>query len=150
MATESTPLLKGCVITMPKDASLPMCGDLMKGLSLEELMPFDNDPWWQNMRRITMTLFWTVLFVILTAACIIAVTEHNQGHCSAKSNVIKRQIVQGLLSPNGTSSTATHLVNTASVMLALWRTALTTNYSSTINLKYVCPYIIILKIIGTL
>ncbi|XP_073820044.1 uncharacterized protein [Musca autumnalis] len=44
-------------------------------LSLAELLPFQDDPWWQKFRVILFLLFWIVLFLTLIAACLIAYME---------------------------------------------------------------------------
>ncbi|XP_036324274.1 uncharacterized protein LOC118737687 [Rhagoletis pomonella] len=61
--------------------------DFSAGLSLQELLPFVDDPWWQKLRR---TLFGTcvlVFWLILFTACTLAYMQHDQ-QCSTIIDVV--------------------------------------------------------------
>ncbi|XP_053945861.1 uncharacterized protein LOC128855182 [Anastrepha ludens] len=46
--------------------------DFSAGLSLEELLPFVDDPWWQKLRRTIFCTFCLVFWLILITACTMA------------------------------------------------------------------------------
>lgn len=46
-------------------------------LTLEELLPFIDDPWWQKLRRTLFCTFCLVFWLILFTACTLAYMEHS-------------------------------------------------------------------------
>lgn len=57
-------------------------------LTLEELMHYQDDPWWKCVRRTLMISFWLALIAIFAASCIIVFLEDKQ-HCAIKINPTK-------------------------------------------------------------
>lgn len=101
MATETTRLLNGCVINMPKENDDELfVGNLTKGLSLEELMPFDSDPWWKNVRKTFFLSYWATVIVIFAWACIISIYQH--GSCASYRN---QMINSNMTSTGGVNGT---------------------------------------------
>lgn len=47
-------------------------------LSHLEILKYQNDPWWQNLRRGLLISFWAMICVMMVAACCIAVLAHGQ------------------------------------------------------------------------
>lgn len=47
-------------------------------LSLEELLPFIDDPWWQKLRRTLFCTFCLVFWLILFTGCTLAYMERNK------------------------------------------------------------------------
>ncbi|XP_055389251.1 uncharacterized protein LOC129618491 [Condylostylus longicornis] len=81
MADEKTPLLKGIVINIPlpdKEINNNIFSfDTTKSLTLEELLRYQSDPWWQNLRKACLIIFWTFLFVIFSLACILIILQYD-------------------------------------------------------------------------
>ncbi|CAD6992609.1 uncharacterized protein LOC101457649 [Ceratitis capitata] len=53
-------------------------GDFSASLSLEELLPFVDDPWWQKLRRTLFCTFWLVFWLILITACTLAYMQNDK------------------------------------------------------------------------
>lgn len=49
------------------------------GLSLEDLLPYQNDPFWMNVRRATMILFWAAMLLMIFITCMITAVESERG-----------------------------------------------------------------------
>ncbi|XP_049303177.1 uncharacterized protein LOC109579805 [Bactrocera dorsalis] len=52
--------------------------DFSAGLTLEELLPFIDDPWWQKLRRTLFCTFCLVFWLILFTGCTLAYMERNK------------------------------------------------------------------------
>lgn len=55
------------------------------GLTLDELLPYQNDPLWLSVRRAIMILFWAGLIVMLTLTFMISAVEYDQ-RCKGKGS----------------------------------------------------------------
>uniref|UniRef100_A0A1I8MAR8 Solute carrier family 3 member 2 N-terminal domain-containing protein n=1 Tax=Musca domestica TaxID=7370 RepID=A0A1I8MAR8_MUSDO len=55
-------------------------------LTLAELLPFQDDPWWQKFRLILFFLFWLIFLFTLITACLIAYLEVDGTSCPAISS----------------------------------------------------------------
>ncbi|XP_018784283.1 PREDICTED: uncharacterized protein LOC108966022 isoform X2 [Bactrocera latifrons] len=52
--------------------------DFSASLTLEELLPFINDSWWQKLRRTLFCTFCLVFWLILFTGCMLAYMERNK------------------------------------------------------------------------
>ncbi|XP_011189125.2 uncharacterized protein LOC105216365 [Zeugodacus cucurbitae] len=52
--------------------------DFSASLTLEELLPFIDDPWWQKLRRTLFCTFCLVFWLILFTGCTLAYMERNK------------------------------------------------------------------------
>ncbi|XP_014087957.2 uncharacterized protein [Bactrocera oleae] len=59
-------------------ASILAEDDFSASLSLEELLPFIDDPWWQKLRRTLFCTFCLVFWLILFTGCTLAYMERNK------------------------------------------------------------------------
>ncbi|XP_017857093.1 PREDICTED: uncharacterized protein LOC108609828 [Drosophila arizonae] len=57
--------------------------DFSYGLSLEELLPFGWDPWWQKARRLCSVCLWLVFVLTLFAALALAYNHDTATICPA-------------------------------------------------------------------
>ncbi|XP_023176832.2 uncharacterized protein LOC111603476 [Drosophila hydei] len=55
--------------------------DYSYGLSLEELLPFSWDPWWQKARRLCFACFWLTFTLTLLAALALAYYPDTASSC---------------------------------------------------------------------
>ncbi|XP_055851757.1 uncharacterized protein LOC129916021 [Episyrphus balteatus] len=93
MATETTRLLltSEYVVDISNGADCYESLDeshKLKSLSLEELLPFQDDPWWQNVRRTFFFSFWITVIITFSSACILSVLQH--GSCAAMKHELPK------------------------------------------------------------
>uniref|UniRef100_A0A1A9X0A0 Solute carrier family 3 member 2 N-terminal domain-containing protein n=1 Tax=Glossina brevipalpis TaxID=37001 RepID=A0A1A9X0A0_9MUSC len=50
-------------------------------LTLDELLVFKDDPWWQKIRLILFHTFWLILIITFLIACLITYLEFNFNSC---------------------------------------------------------------------
>uniref|UniRef100_A0A1I8Q775 Solute carrier family 3 member 2 N-terminal domain-containing protein n=1 Tax=Stomoxys calcitrans TaxID=35570 RepID=A0A1I8Q775_STOCA len=50
-------------------------------LTLAELLPFQDDPWWRRLRLILFVAFWIMLSMIFISACLLSYWEYDQVSC---------------------------------------------------------------------
>ncbi|XP_030371274.1 uncharacterized protein LOC115621707 [Scaptodrosophila lebanonensis] len=61
------------VLGHPKDYEpIFSTADYSHGLTLEELLPYTSDPWWQSVRRLCFGCLWLAFLLTLVAACTLA------------------------------------------------------------------------------
>lgn len=69
------------------------------GLTLEELLPYQNDPLWLSVRRAIMLLFWAAMIVMLALTFMISAVEYNQ-RCKANgAMMLSANIIANLAAP---------------------------------------------------
>lgn len=52
-------------------------------MTLDELLPYKLDPWWQKLRRILLLIFWLTLLMTFITACLLSYIESGHATCSA-------------------------------------------------------------------
>ncbi|XP_023034490.1 uncharacterized protein LOC6648097 isoform X1 [Drosophila willistoni] len=83
------------------------------GLSLEELLPFTLDPWWQNVRRLCFVCLWLTMVLTLLAAISIAYFHDAAAVCRANATTTTNL-------PTSTSSPPSAFALTANGTQLLW------------------------------
>ncbi|EDW81230.1 uncharacterized protein Dwil_GK11952 [Drosophila willistoni] len=87
--------------------------DYSYGLSLEELLPFTLDPWWQNVRRLCFVCLWLTMVLTLLAAISIAYFHDAAAVCRANATTTTNL-------PTSTSSPPSAFALTANGTQLLW------------------------------
>ncbi|XP_068157074.1 uncharacterized protein [Drosophila tropicalis] len=87
--------------------------DYSYGLSLEELLPFTLDPWWQNVRRLCFVCLWLTMVLTLLAAISIAYFHDANAVCRANATTTTNL-------PTSTSSPPSAFALTANGTQLLW------------------------------
>lgn len=57
-------------------------------LTLDELLPYKLDPWWQNLRRILFLTFWLILLMTFLTACLLSYSQAGLATC----NIMTKQM----------------------------------------------------------
>ncbi|XP_065360599.1 uncharacterized protein LOC135954376 [Calliphora vicina] len=63
--------------------------DYTSSLTLDELLPYQLDPWWQNLRNILFLIFWLTLLLTFLTACLLSYLQ--SGHISC--NMLQKQML---------------------------------------------------------
>ncbi|XP_037952725.1 uncharacterized protein LOC119684936 [Teleopsis dalmanni] len=68
------------VVHIPKDYEpIFSIDDFCCGLTLEELLPYKDDPWWQKVRRTLFCTFWLILLLTFFTACLLSYMQFAAG-----------------------------------------------------------------------
>ena len=51
-------------------------------MTLDELLPYKLDPWWQKLRRILFLTFWLTLIMTFITACLLSYIEAGHATCN--------------------------------------------------------------------
>ncbi|EDW59115.1 uncharacterized protein [Drosophila virilis] len=87
----------------PKDFEpLFTTADFSYGLTLEELLPFGLDPWWQKVRRLCFACLWLTFMLTLLASLCLAYYHDNVAACRTT------EVLATTLSPPATLALATN------------------------------------------
>ncbi|XP_075170522.1 uncharacterized protein LOC142242924 [Haematobia irritans] len=57
--------------------------DYSSTLTLAELLPFQDDPWWRKFRLVLFLAFWLIFLVILATACTLSYQKYDPKICQA-------------------------------------------------------------------
>ncbi|XP_060648390.1 uncharacterized protein LOC132786029 [Drosophila nasuta] len=80
------------------------------GLTLEELLPFAKDPWWQNVRRLSTACLWLTFLLTLFAAIAMAYF-HDDAAVVCRPNRVITTTLPPLSLALANNSTATLLLS---------------------------------------
>ncbi|XP_023295333.2 ELMO domain-containing protein F [Lucilia cuprina] len=84
---------KNHIVYVNKDASeyepIFCINDYTSSLTLDELLPYQLDPWWQNLRSILFLIFWLTLLLTFLTACLLSYLQ--LGHVTC--NVVEKQLL---------------------------------------------------------
>lgn len=74
------------MLSFPFPLSVPALSSYSYGLSLEELLPFAADPWWQFVRRLCFASLWLTILLTLLASLTLAYIQHDETLLACRSN----------------------------------------------------------------
>lgn len=92
----------------------PLSSSYSYGLTLEELLPFAADPWWQFVRRLCFASLWLTFLLTLLASLTLAYIQHDETLMACRSN----RVITTTLPPLLTVSLSDALPANATVQLA--------------------------------
>ncbi|XP_037820763.1 uncharacterized protein LOC119609850 [Lucilia sericata] len=107
---------KNHIVYVTKDASeyesIFCINDYTSSLTLDELLPYQLDPWWQNLRSIMFLIFWLTLLLTFLTACLLSYLQ--LGHVTC--NVVQKQLLTTNSIEVSSSSTSSSILTEATTL----------------------------------